>query len=142
MKDPALKVKVPAQLKESDRTTLTWDQLRMAPEELREMDRILLELEITDALRPGELLALRWKCLLPEDSVPAAITKAESRSKRTRPKTKLPPIGAKAEGYPAGIASQLTDIKRDVGGPDRDRTDDLFHAMENQQLTAQTAKGL
>src|ERR1035437_9216550 len=28
------------------------------------------------------------------------------------------------------------------GGPDRDRTDDLFHAMENQQLTAQTAKEL
>ena len=29
-----------------------------------------------------------------------------------------------------------------IGGPDRDRTDDLFHAMENQQLTAQTAKEL
>jgi hypothetical protein len=28
------------------------------------------------------------------------------------------------------------------GGPDRDRTDDLFHAMENQQVTAQTAKEL
>ena len=28
------------------------------------------------------------------------------------------------------------------GGPDRDRTDDLFHAMENQQLTVQTAKEL
>ena len=29
-----------------------------------------------------------------------------------------------------------------IGGPGRDRTDDLFHAMENQQLTAQTAKDL
>jgi len=29
-----------------------------------------------------------------------------------------------------------------IGGPGRDRTDDLFHAMENQQLTTQTAKGL
>ncbi len=28
------------------------------------------------------------------------------------------------------------------GGPDLDRTDDLFHAMENQQLAAQTAKEL
>ena len=28
------------------------------------------------------------------------------------------------------------------GGPDRDRSDDLFHTMENQQLTAQTAKEL
>jgi Aminotransferase class-III len=35
----------------------------------------------------------------------------------------------------------LTDV-RGFGGPDRDRTDDLFHAMENQQLTAQTAKEL
>ena len=30
--------------------------------------------------------------------------------------------------------------KSKFGGPGRDRTDDLFHAMENQQLTAQTAK--
>jgi len=29
-----------------------------------------------------------------------------------------------------------------IGGPGRDRTDDLFHAMENQQLTAQSAKDL
>ncbi len=29
-KDPARKVKVPAQLRETDKTTLTWDQLRRA----------------------------------------------------------------------------------------------------------------
>jgi hypothetical protein len=29
-----------------------------------------------------------------------------------------------------------------IGGPGRDRTGDLFHAMENQQVTAQTAKEL
>ncbi len=37
---------------------------------------------------------------------------------------------------------QISVNKGDIGGPDRDRTDDLFHAMENQQLTAQTAKEL
>jgi integrase len=68
VKNPALKVKVPAQLKETDKTTLTWEQLRMALDELREMDRVLLELEMTDALRPGELFALRWKCFRQEDS--------------------------------------------------------------------------
>jgi integrase len=62
VKDPALRVKVPGQLKQTDKTTLTWEQLRMALEELSAMDRILLELDMTDALRPSELFALRWKC--------------------------------------------------------------------------------
>lgn len=62
VKDPALRVKVPGQLKESDKTTLTWEQLRMALNELSSMDRILLELDMTDALRPSELFALRWSC--------------------------------------------------------------------------------
>ena len=35
-----------------------------------------------------------------------------------------------------------TKLLKGFGGPGRDRTDDLFHAMENQQLTAQTAKEL
>ena len=62
MKDPARKVKVPTQLRETDTTTLTWDQLRGALMELPIRDRILLELNMTNALRPSELLAFRWKC--------------------------------------------------------------------------------
>jgi integrase len=61
-KDPARKVKVPTQLRETDTTTLTWDQLRLALMELDLRDRILLELDMTNALRPSELLAFRWKC--------------------------------------------------------------------------------
>ena len=61
-KDPARKVKVPAQLRETDTTTLTWDQLGLALMELALRDRILLELDMTNALRPSELLAFRWKC--------------------------------------------------------------------------------
>jgi integrase len=68
LKDPSLRVKVPPQLRESDKTTLTWEQLRMALELLNECDRILLEFDMTDALRPGELFALRWKCFQPEYS--------------------------------------------------------------------------
>jgi len=62
VKDPARKVKVPSQLRDTDTTTLTWNQLRLALEELALRDRILLELDMTNALRPSELLAFRWKC--------------------------------------------------------------------------------
>ena len=57
-KDPARKVKVPTQLRETDTTTLTWDQLGLALTELTLRDRILLELDMTNALRPSELLEL------------------------------------------------------------------------------------
>lgn len=61
-KDPARKVNVPTQLRETDKTTLTWDQLRSAQSELDIRDRLLLELDMTNALRPSELFGLRWNC--------------------------------------------------------------------------------
>ena len=64
-KDPSARVKLPKYLRPTDKTTLTWDQMRMALEILDEHARILLELDMTDALRPGELFALRWKCFDP-----------------------------------------------------------------------------
>jgi integrase len=67
-KNPAKRVKVPKVLRAKDETILTWDQLRMALELLDERDRVLVELDMTDALRPSELFALRWKCFQPEMS--------------------------------------------------------------------------
>ncbi len=67
-KDPARKVKVPTQLRETDTTSLTWDQLRSALNALKPRDRILLELDMTNALRPSELFALKWKCFDSEAS--------------------------------------------------------------------------
>jgi integrase len=61
VKDPARKLKVPAQLRATDTTTLTWDQLRLALSKLSLRDHILLELDMTNALRPSELFAFRWK---------------------------------------------------------------------------------
>jgi integrase len=61
-KDPARKVRVPTQLRETDKTTLSWEQLRKALSRLSLRDRVLLELDMTNALRPSELFALRWKC--------------------------------------------------------------------------------
>jgi integrase len=62
VKDPARKVTVPSQLRDTDKTTLTWEQLRNALSHLSLRDRILLELDMTNALRPSELFALHWKC--------------------------------------------------------------------------------
>jgi integrase len=61
VKDPARKLKVPAQLRATDTTTLTWNQLRLSLSKLNLRDRILLELDMTNALRPSELFAFRWK---------------------------------------------------------------------------------
>ncbi|MGD0737411.1 MAG: tyrosine-type recombinase/integrase [Terracidiphilus sp.] len=62
-KDPARKLKTPANLRETDKTVLTWDQLRSALAALELRDRILLKLDMTNALRPGELFAFRWSSL-------------------------------------------------------------------------------
>lgn len=64
-KDPARMVKPPANLREVDRTTLTWDQLRAALARLGDLslrDWILVKLDMSNALRPSELFPLRWRC--------------------------------------------------------------------------------
>jgi len=66
-KDPARTVKPPSNLRPVDKTTLTWEQLRSALEKLAEdslRDWILMKLDMSNALRPSELFALRWRCLL------------------------------------------------------------------------------
>lgn len=68
-KDPAHLVKVPANLRAVDKTVLTWDQLRAALDKLLEKnlrDWLLLMLDMSNALRPGEVVALRWQSLLVE----------------------------------------------------------------------------
>ncbi len=67
-KDPARTIKVPAHLRETDKTVLSWDQLRAVLSRLERRDRILLELEMTNALRPSELFGLRWRCFDPSAS--------------------------------------------------------------------------
>jgi integrase len=69
VKDPARSLKVPAKLRPVDKTTLTWDQLRAALDRLLEeslRDWILILLDMSNALRPSELVCLRWRCLLEE----------------------------------------------------------------------------
>jgi integrase len=61
-KDPARKVRTPANLRETDKTVLSWEQLAAALAKLGLRDRILLKLDMTNALLPSELFAFRWKC--------------------------------------------------------------------------------
>lgn len=66
-KDPARKLKPPANLREVDKTTLTWDQLRATLEKIGEIglrDWILMKLDMSNALRPSELFPLCWRCFL------------------------------------------------------------------------------
>jgi integrase len=62
LKDPARSIKVPSELRETDKTTLTWNQLRAVLSKLPLRDWIVLKLDMSNALRPGELFALRWNC--------------------------------------------------------------------------------
>ena len=64
-KDPARMVKPPTNLREVDKTTLSWDQLRAALAKLGELslrDWILIKVDMSNALRPSELFPLRWRC--------------------------------------------------------------------------------
>ena len=66
-KDPARSLKVPANLREVDKTTLTWEQLRAALDRVLERsprDWILMMLDMANALRPSELFCLRWRSFL------------------------------------------------------------------------------
>ncbi len=71
-KDPARTVRPPANLREVDKTTLSWDQLRAALERLGDIrlrDWILMKLDMSNALRPSELFPLRWRCFLEHSRV-------------------------------------------------------------------------
>ena len=61
LKDPTRGIKIPRNLREKDKTTLTWHQLRAVLAGVTTRDRMVLTLEMTDALRPSELFALRWR---------------------------------------------------------------------------------
>jgi len=80
-KDPSIKVKVPAQLRATDTTTLTWDQLRAALDDMESHDRVCLELDMTNALRPSELFAVPVGCNQPEMNIVEMVYKGKIRQR-------------------------------------------------------------
>jgi integrase len=61
VKDPARKLKIPKNLRRKDKQVLTWDQLWLALQKSSGRDRLLLMMDMTEALRPSEMFALRWR---------------------------------------------------------------------------------
>ena len=61
LKDPSRKLKVPKNLRPKDKQVLTWEQIWGALRHLGRRDRLILTLDLTEALRPSELFALRWR---------------------------------------------------------------------------------
>ena len=61
LKDPTRKLKIPKNLRPKDNQILEWEQLWLILANASRRDRLLLILDMTEALRPSELFALRWR---------------------------------------------------------------------------------
>ena len=111
LKDPSRKVTAPRNLRAKDKTVLKWDVLGLVLAILSPKDLCLVTLDTTDALRPGELFALRWRSL---DGSKLTITE-------TVYKGKIRPWGKTARSlgdvhFPKGLAEDLWLWKQE--GPD------------------------
>ena len=56
VKDPTRKLKIPKNLRPKDKQILTWEQMRAILAKAARRDRLVLMLDMTDALRPSEFL--------------------------------------------------------------------------------------
>jgi len=61
LKDPTRKLKIPKNLRPKDKQILEWEQLWLILAHASRRDRLLLILDMTEALRPSELFVLRWR---------------------------------------------------------------------------------
>jgi integrase len=61
VKDPTRTLKIPKNLRPKDKQILTWEQMGAILAKAARKDRLILMLDMTDALRPSELFALRWQ---------------------------------------------------------------------------------
>ena len=103
VKDPTRKLKTPRNLRPKDKQVLTWEQLWLALERTTRRDRLLLMLDMTEALRPSELFALRWRSFDDVDTL--SITETVYRGE-TRPFGKTD--GSLTDVHlPPGLAEEL-----------------------------------
>jgi integrase len=125
-KDPARKLKPPANLREVDRTTLTWEQLRAALERLGELnlpDWILMKLDMSNALRPSELFPLRWRCFLEKRQILDIQETIYKGKIRTYGKTK----GSLAQVPIAAIlAGEIVEYREELRKKGKDVSPDAF----------------
>jgi len=113
-KNPARKLLLPKELRPVNKTTLTWDQLRLVLASVPLRDRILLTLEMTETFRPSELLALRWRDF-DMDRRTLTVRETAYRGKlRDYGKTKK---SLRTVHVPAGLANDLCLWKRECPNP-------------------------
>jgi integrase len=113
VKDPTRTLKIPKNLRPKDKQILTWEQLRAVLDAASQRDRILLMLDMTDALRPSELFAFRWKSF--DDVNTLSITETIYRRK-IRPFGKTPGSMTKVH-LPDGLAAELRQWKLECKKP-------------------------
>lgn len=102
---------LPKQLRTTDKTTLTWNQLRLVLASVALRDRILLTLDMTETFRPSELFALRW-CDFDMDSRTLTVRRTAFRGKlRDFGKTRM---SLRAVHVPQGLANDLWPLEAGV----------------------------
>lgn len=118
VKDPTRKLKIPKNLRPKDKRILSWDQMWMILAETARRDRLLLMLDMTEALRPSELFALRWRSFDDQNT----LTITETVYRRTiRPFGKTPGSLSKVH-LPGGLAAELRRWKLEC----KDRSPEAF----------------
>jgi len=110
----ARKLVLPKELRAVDKTVLTWDQLRLVLASVPLRDRILLTLDMTEALRPSELFALRWSGF-DMDACTLTVRQTAYRGKlRDFGKTKK---SLRTVHLPEGLANELWLWKQECPNP-------------------------
>jgi integrase len=103
VRDPTRKLKVPRNLRPRDKTILSWEQLWLVLSRAKRRDHLLLMLDVTEALRPSELFALRWRSF--DNANTLSITETVYR-REIRPYGKTPGSMTKVH-LPDGLAEEL-----------------------------------
>jgi integrase len=103
VKDPTRKLKSPKNLRPKNKAVLSWDEMWLILAETARRDRLLLMLDMTEALRPSELFALRWGSF--DDQNTLSIRETVYR-RMIRPFGKTPGSLSKVH-LPDGLANEL-----------------------------------
>jgi integrase len=109
VKDPSRKLKIPKNLRPKDKRILSWEELWSILAETARRDRLLLLLDMTEALRPSELFALRWRSF---DNLNTLSISETVYRRQIRPFGKTPGSLTKVH-LPDGLASELRRWKRE-----------------------------
>ena len=117
-KDPTRKLKIPKNLRPKDKAILSWDEMWLILARTARRDRLLLMLDMTEALRPSELFALRWRSF--DDHNTLSITETVYR-RTIRSFGKTPGSLSKVH-LPDGMANELRRWKLEC----KDRSPEAF----------------